>query len=62
MCAPGEPEFGPTLDGFLEGANVDLANELLATSAAARGFNFSLQAFQSGKQELQNVLELARQV
>lgn len=59
---PGEPGFGPTIDGFLEGSNVQLGNELVELIFASQLFNYSAQSFQTGNQELVTTILLAQSV
>ncbi|MFO0948475.1 MAG: flagellar hook-basal body complex protein [Planctomycetota bacterium] len=57
---PGDPGYGSTIDGFLEGSNVQLASELVELVFASQLFAYSAQSFQTGNQELETTILLAQ--
>lgn len=58
---PGDPGFGPLVEGSLEGSNVELSTELVNLLNTSNAFNFNAQSFQAGNTELVNLLTVARQ-
>ena len=58
---PEDSGFGSLEVGVLEGSNVDLANELILLTEAARMFNLSSQAFDAGNANLQTLIGLAQE-
>jgi flagellar basal-body rod protein FlgG len=59
---PGEPGFGETAAGFLEGSNVDVAAELVDVLLASRAFSVNARSFQAGNDEVLSVINLVDNV
>lgn len=57
---PGEDGAGVTLQGFLEGSNVDPVKELVALIKTQRAFELNSQSIQSADQALQTIGNLRR--
>lgn len=57
---PGDPQFGSLVGGFLEGANVDIANELIGLINASQAFNLNSQALTTGNAELLTAIQLSQ--
>lgn len=57
---PGTAGFGETLDGALEGSNVDLGSELVDLIFASQLFGYGAESFRTGNEELATTIELAR--
>ena len=57
---PGEDGAGKTLQGFLEGSNVDPVKELVTLIKTQRAFELNSQSIQSADQALQTIGNLRR--
>jgi flagellar basal-body rod protein FlgG len=57
---PGENGAGTTLQGFLEGSNVDPVKELVTLIKTQRAFELNSQSIQTADQALQTVANLRR--
>lgn len=55
---PGDPGFAVTIDGFLEGSNTELAQQLVLLLGAAAAVNFNAQSIQAANQEILTTLRL----
>lgn len=58
---PGDPGFGTLAEGFLEGSNVDLADQTVSLLQATQAFGFNSEAFATANEEILNLLLLARE-
>ncbi|MGH7995271.1 MAG: flagellar basal-body rod protein FlgG [Opitutaceae bacterium] len=55
---PGENGFGSTLQGYLEGSNVNIVEEMVNLITAQRAYEINSKAVQASDQMLQNAAEL----
>ena len=58
---PSTPGFGSIVNGALEGSNVDLSNELIALVQGSQAFALNSQSFQTGNEEIRQVIALVQQ-
>jgi len=58
---PGEDGAGITLQGYLEGSNVDPVKELVTLIKTQRAFELNSQSIQTADQALQTIGNLRRQ-
>lgn len=57
---PQDPGFGTLLGGFVEGSNVDIAQELIDLISASQAFNLNSQALTTGNEELLTAIQVAQ--
>ncbi len=57
---PGEEGFGSTLGGYVEGSNVDIANELIGMILAQRSYELTSKAINTADEMYQTTNNLSR--
>ena len=57
---PGEQGFGSTLQGYIEGSNVNIMEEMVALIIAQRAYEINSKSIQTSDEMLQNVANMKR--
>lgn len=57
---PGEQGFGTTLQGYVEGSNVNIMEEMVALIIAQRAYEVNSKSIQTSDEMLQNVANMKR--
>jgi flagellar basal-body rod protein FlgG len=57
---PGEQGFGTTLQGYIEGSNVNIVEEMVALIIAQRAYEINSKSIQTSDEMLQNVANMKR--
>ncbi len=57
---PGEQGFGTTLQGYIEGSNVNIMEEMVALIIAQRAYEINSKSIQTSDEMLQNVAQMKR--
>jgi len=55
---PGEQGFGSTLQGYIEGSNVNIMEEMVALIIAQRAYEINSKSIQTSDEMLQNVAQM----
>jgi flagellar basal-body rod protein FlgG len=58
--SPGEQGFGTTKQGYLEGSNVNIVQEMVNLIAAQRAYEINSKSIQTSDEMLQNVTNMKR--
>jgi flagellar basal-body rod protein FlgG len=58
--APGEGGFGSTIQGYIEGSNVNIVEEMVNLIVAQRAYEINSKSVQSSDEMLQNVANMKR--
>ena len=55
---PGEQGFGSTMQGYIEGSNVNIMEEMVALIIAQRAYEINSKSIQTSDEMLQNVAQM----
>ena len=55
---PGEQGFGTTLQGYIEGSNVNIMEEMVGLIIAQRAYEINSKSIQTSDEMLQNVNQM----